>query len=232
MASSPRRRFDGDAPLTHGRHERLRRQPLSDAVGDPEHLERGDGHHDRPAIRHLGQAGGDVAAELDEHEVRPRRRELGPPPHRSRGDRGTFGEVGERRADQRVGGVAPRHERADQQRRRRSPTAGPSPSARQRRPSLEHGLLDLLHEHALTADRVQRYVLATVAGRVDEHQLDDEAGATCRSASATASAWVLACALPRVARRSGRSHGVVSRGRTGRARWRRCARPWACRRRL
>ena len=37
---------------------------------------------------------------------------------------------------------------------------------------VEHGLLDLLDEHALAADRVQRHVLAAVAGRLDEHQLD------------------------------------------------------------
>ena len=37
---------------------------------------------------------------------------------------------------------------------------------------LEHGDLDLLHEHALPADLVQRDVLALVAGRVDEDELD------------------------------------------------------------
>ena len=38
--------------------------------------------------------------------------------------------------------------------------------------TVEHGLLDLLDEHALPTDRVQRHVLAAVAGRVDEDELD------------------------------------------------------------
>ena len=57
-------------------------------------------------------------------------------------------------------------------------------------------------------------------------------GCAAINASATACAWVRAWALARVAKRSGRSPCIsVSRGRTGRGRWRRCARPAACRRR-
>ena len=37
--------------------------------------------------------------------------------------------------------------------------------------AVEDGVLDLLDEHALAADRVQRHVLAAVAGRLDEHEL-------------------------------------------------------------
>ncbi len=38
--------------------------------------------------------------------------------------------------------------------------------------AVEHGLLDLLDEHALAADHVQRNVALPIPGGLDEHELD------------------------------------------------------------
>ena len=42
--------------------------------------------------------------------------------------------------------------------------------------TVEHSLLDLFDEHTLTTDRVQRYRLVAVAGRLDENQLGGSSG--------------------------------------------------------
>ena len=93
------------------------------------------------------------------------------PAHRTGRHRGALRRVVQRAADQCVGSIAPRAERADHEAgvRRRGQIL--------RRvhgdvgPTIEHGLLNLLDEHPLAADHVQRDVLATISGRLDEHEL-------------------------------------------------------------
>ena len=166
--------LDGDAPLPDGGHELRRIEHLGDAIGEPEHLERGDRHDDRAAVGHLLEPGVDVAAQLDEHEVAAGPMELRPAPHRAGGDRGAERQVGERCADQRVGRGTALGERGDAEARRRCGGEVLRRVHRDVGAAVEHGELHLLGEHALAADRVQRHVaaLGAVAVRVDEHELD------------------------------------------------------------
>ena len=151
----PARDLDGDAALPDGGHELLDGQALGDPVGQPEHLQRGDGHHDRPVRR--APCSSRVAMlprSCDEVAGPGGRRRAGPAgaPSRWRPWRPRRQPV-ERAPDQRVGGVPPTQERADRQ-----GLVGDRREVLGRvhgdvGPAVEHGLLDLLDEHALAADR-------------------------------------------------------------------------------
>ena len=155
VAASSARRLDGDAALPDGGHELGRVEPLGDPLGQPEHLQRGDGHHDRPAVGHLRRGGWRCCRAARRTRGRGAPRRAGPAGAPSPvATVAPVGEVGERPPDQRVGGVAPAQEGADHA----------APRGRRRRQVLgrvhgdvgaavEHGLLDLLDEHALAADR-------------------------------------------------------------------------------
>ena len=78
--------FDRDAPLSDRRHESRGVQAFGDVFGEAEHLERRDRHHDRAAVRDLLEATGDVAAQLDEREVRAIGSELSSSAHGACGD--------------------------------------------------------------------------------------------------------------------------------------------------
>ena len=75
--------------------------------------------------------------------------------------------------------------------------------------AVEHGLLDLLDEHALAADHVQRDVLAAVAGRLDEDELGRAPGGAAQRVG-DGLGLGRACGLPRVARRTAWRHACVS----------------------
>ena len=204
--------LDGDAALPDGRHEHVAgRGARRSARSCPSTCSAATAITIAPPSGTFDEPGGDVAAQLDERAGRA----------------ATAASWARRRTDP-VATVAPGGElgrAADRSaRRRRRAGAGTrrstSASCGRRRQVLgrvhgdvgapvEHGLLDLLDEHALAADHVQRHVLAAVAGRLDEHQLDVAAGGARPAAAATASAWVRACGLPRVARRR-RRHAVAS----------------------
>ena len=102
--------------------------------------------------------------------------QLRPPPHGPRCHRRSGREIVERPPDQRVGRVAAGGERTDHQgfvglgRKILGRVHGGVGA------TVQDGLLHLLDEHALPTDHVQRDVLAAIAGRLDEHELDDAAG--------------------------------------------------------
>ena len=98
VSSSSGARLDGNAALPDGGDEPSRVEAFGDAVGETEHLERGDRHHDRPAVGDPAETGGDVAAQLGEAEIGAHDGQLGAPPHRSRGHGGSLREVGQRHA--------------------------------------------------------------------------------------------------------------------------------------
>ena len=231
-ASSPARHSTATQPCpTAGTNSSTARRSATRSVS-PSTCERGDGHHDRPAVGHLRRGGWRCCrAAATNSQVRAGRGELGPPAHRPGGDGRALGQPVERAADQRVGGVPAAQERPDRQRlvgQRRQVLGRVHGDVG---PPVEHGVLDLLDEHALPADDVQRHVLAAVAGRLDEHQLDVAArrpaaarrrrpGPGCGPAGCRG--WPGAGAV---------STRPLSAGRRGRSRRPRCARPWACRRR-
>ena len=105
-------------------------------------------------------------------------------------------------------------------------------------PTIEHGLLDLLDEHALAADHMQRDVLAPIAGRLDEHELGVATRGperlrhrTCLSTSLGTATRGQPQRRQRHSSTSFRQRHSVSAGRTGRSPRRRCAHPAACRHR-
>ena len=184
-----------------------------------------------PSSGTFAEAGGDVAAQLDEVQVGPDRGQLGPPAHGARGHGRARRQVGR--------AVRPISASAASRRRRKAPIAQRVVGDRREvlgrvhgdvGPAVEHGLLDLLDEDALAADGVQRDVLAAVTGRLDEHQLDVAPGRPPElvgHAPGPASGPAGCRGWPG-ARGSTRR---LSGGRTGRSPRRRCARPAACRRR-
>ena len=104
--------------------------------------------------------------------------ELRPAPHRAGGDRRSDGQVDQRSADQRVGGgsslgVGPDHETVVGRGRQILGGVDRDVGA-----PVEHRQLDLLDEHPLPTDRVERYVagLGAVTVRVDQHQSGDQTG--------------------------------------------------------
>ena len=85
-------------------------------------------------------------------------------------------ERGERGTDEGVAWVSPLAEGRDRQaiRRRRWQVLGRMD--RQVGSTIEHRSLDLLDEHPLAADHVERHVQANVAGRLDGDQFDRSTG--------------------------------------------------------
>ena len=171
--------LDGDAALPHCRHELRGVELVGHQVGQLEDLERSHRHHDRTAIWHLGQASVDVAAQLDEVQIGSYRKQLRAAADGAGGHRGTHGEALQSGTDQCIGRVPAPAERADGEPELLGAGQVLGRMCGEVSATVEHGTLHLFHEHTLAADAVQRYVLATVAHRVDEDQLDDEAG-MCR----------------------------------------------------
>ena len=118
-----------------------------------------------PPVGHPLEPGPDVAAELDEREVGPERGELVAPPGRAGGHGRARRQLVERVADERVAGIAPLgHGRQHQTGRGgRGQVLGRVHG--EVGPLVEHGLLHLLHEHALAAERADRRVGSGVARR-------------------------------------------------------------------
>ena len=197
--------LDGDAALADGRHEPRRVEPLGDPLGQPEDLSAATAITIDAAVGHLRQPGGDVAAQLDERAGRAAPRRAGPagapspvatvaPAARSASDRPTSASAASRRA----------RERADRRGRRcgadgRSLAECTATSAR---PSSTACWTSLTNTPCPpmtcsgTSWRRSPVVSTNTSSTVAP-------GRRRRSASATASAWVRACGLPRVARRSG-----------------------------
>ena len=195
--------FDRDASLADGRHELCRVEDLGDPVGEVEDLERGDRHHDRAADGDLRQPGLDVAAQLRELEVGTRAPRPGAAaaPTRWRPVAPAAMSI-EAAADERVGSRATFAEGGQHE-----PVLGRRPQVLGRvhgqvGATVEHRQLDLLDEHALAADRVER-ARAGARRRSSRRTSSSTSRPASRSAAATSSAWVVAWALPRVASRSG-----------------------------
>ena len=120
----------------------------------PSTCEGGDRHHDGAAVGHPLETGGDVAAELDEPQVRADGGELRPPAHRP-------GRHAWRPAPSSAS-VRPTSASAASRRRRKAPIVSAVVGDRREvlgrvhggvGAAVEHGLLHLLDEHALAADR-------------------------------------------------------------------------------
>ena len=125
--------LDGDAALADGGHEHRRVEALGDALREAEHLEGGDGHHDRPVLRDPVEAGGDVAAQLARSGGRGGLGAAGPAGARTRSPRWRH-----RRGRPGPGRPARRPRRGERVnapivRPRGTSTAGPWPSAPRRR---------------------------------------------------------------------------------------------------
>ncbi len=208
MAGQQRRRgrvvataLDGEGPLADlGKHD-VDGQGLPDLGLDAEANDRCRGHDDGVETARLRQAGGDVAAELGEHEVGPQGGQLGsdggssrwrPTPLRR--------QIGEAGADQGVAGSA------------RSGTHGQHQAGLGDRgqvlhrvhgdvgTAVEHGALHLGDEHALAAHGMDGDVETLVAGGGHDHRLDLRRRGASRS-SATRSVCHRASGLARVAAR-------------------------------
>ena len=135
------------------------------------------GHHDGAAVGHLLEPGVDVAAELHEREVGTERRRAGPAGGPSRWPRSRPAPA--RRGDGRRGRRGDRRARARPpapDRRRWSDGQVLGRVHREVGPAVEHGLLHLLHEHALAAEGADRRVGAGVARGLHQDQLDVQAG--------------------------------------------------------
>jgi hypothetical protein len=169
--------LDGERTLGHLREHDRRLEHLGGHPVQAEAVQGGGGHDESAADGDLAQAGGDVAADAREAQVGADRRELGPAADRTGGDGGTLGEHCEADADQGVAGVAALGVGGDHQTggRGRGKVLGRVHS--QVRPAVEHRLLHLLDEHALTTELPDGHVLVAVAGGLGDHQLDDEVGA-------------------------------------------------------
>ncbi len=176
--------LDGQGPLGHlGDHglriEGLDLHPLGRRPG--ESVEGGPGgHHRRDPVRpDAGQAGGQVPPEVGEGQVGPEVGELDAPAGRARRHRRPGGEPVEARPDQHVAGIAPlgkggQDEPGGGQLRRGGQVLGRVHGGVGVAPG--HGGLDLLDEHALTAQPGERHVGAPVTLGVDHHQLGHPAG--------------------------------------------------------
>ena len=138
--------------------------------------ERGGRHHDGATVGDLCQATGDVAAQLDELEVRSHRLQLSAPTHGAGGDRRTVVEVHERPPHQHIGRVTASRERTDREGRvgQRGQILGRMHG--RVCSSVEHGRLHLFDEDALAADLMERNVLTAIPRRLDEHQLAVDPG--------------------------------------------------------
>ena len=166
----------GNTPLADSGDEDCWVESFGDALGHAEHFQCGHRHHDRAAVGDLLEPPGDVAAQLDELQVRANACQLGPPAHRPRRHDGSRGELGERPADEGVGCVTPGREGGQPQAGRRFAREVLGRMHGGLGAAIEHGLLDLLDEHTLAADRVQGYRLVAVTGRLDEQQLGGPSG--------------------------------------------------------
>ena len=234
VAESSARHSTRDAALADGGDEPRRVEPLGDAVGQAEDLQRGDRHHDRAAVGDLLEASwrccraarrtcrsGRTAASWARRRTEPVAT-VAPDASSAEG-----------RADERVGGIAPGAERADRRGRRGCRRQVLGRVHGDVGATVEHRLLDLLDEHALAADRVQRRRLIAVAGRLDEHELGRSPGQRRDRRRRRRAAWVARLRAPAGGQPERPAAGArqLSRGRRGRSPRRRCARPAACRRR-
>ena len=161
----------GDASLADRRDEDGGVEALGDACGQAEHLEGRHGDDDRPTVGHLLEAPGDVAAQLDESKIRANCGELSVAAHRAGRHDGAGVESGERQSDEGVGSIAPGAKCGEAQLVRRLAREVFGGVHGGIGATVEHGLLDLLDEYALAADRVQRHLLLAVSRRLHEDQL-------------------------------------------------------------
>ena len=193
VASSSARHSTASAPCATCGSRTARFEALRDPVGEPEAVERGGGDHDRVEARGLVEPGPDVAAQLGEGEVGPEVRELGPAAHRAgrhHGRRpGASASVAPTSASRGIGPLG--HRRQHEAGRRLAGRSLAECTARSAS-TAEHGVLDLLHEDARPAERVDRHVGPPVTGRLH----DDELATGPRAGAATRSAWSRASALP------------------------------------
>ena len=215
--------LDGDTTLSDGRYEFVDGEHLGDPVGQPEDLECGDRHDDRTVVGNLRESGADVAAQFDELEVGTHPLQLGTTADRAGGDGRATRQRVERSPHERVAGIAALRECTDRQ---AVGGEGRQILGRVRSdvgPPVEYGCLDLLDEHPLSADRVERYVRPRIARRLNEDQLDVAAG---RPPDRIGDRGGLCSRLRGTpGRESESAHRALSRCRTDRAPRRRCAHP-------
>jgi len=170
--------FDRDTSLADGWDELGRIELVRDHLGEPQHFESSNRHHDGTAIGDSFESGRDVAPELGEAEVGPSAPELSPSADRPRGDEGANRKIDQRSSDERIADRAPLGERPDDEPllwNGRQILGGVDGEIGA---TVENGSLHLFHEHALPADRVERYIggLRAIAVRIDRQQLDNVAG--------------------------------------------------------
>ena len=225
--------LDSHTSLADGRHERGDVEALGDAIGQRQDLERGNRHHDGTRVGHLRQTCVDVAAQLDERQVRAHPQQLCSSSHRTGGHGCAMSQIVETATDERVGRVASLAERSDHQ------------TVRERRwqilrrmhskvgLAVEHCELHLFHEHALPTDHVQWNVEPDIAGGLDHHQLDratrrrrdpiSDCSGLRNRLTRTTSGQPQRCDVAVAA-----GHGSFIQGRRGHEQPRRCARPAGC----
>ena len=193
-------------------------EALGDVVGQAEAVEGRGRHHDGVVVGRLGQAGLHVPAEARRSGGRDGAAELDLPAQRAGGHLRPLGQVGQRRADQRVARVAALGHRGDDETRAPRPTAGPWPlcTARSARPSRTAACTSLANtplppsSQIGTSSRRSPWVSTTTSSTVTS-------GSTACSSAATCSACQRASGLPRVAARSTRRSPAGRRACVGRA---------------
>ena len=141
---------------------------------------RPSGHHrGDPVFADLGQAGGQVAPQVGEGQVRTKIGQLHPSAGRAGGDRGPGGEPLESGAHQHVPRIPPLGEG-----RQHQSGSGQLVGGGQILGRVHGGIgvtsddcgLDLLHEHALASQLGQGDIGATIPLGVDDHQLGLDTG--------------------------------------------------------
>ena len=141
----------------------------------------GLGEHDRVEILldELAQPRIDVAADLDQLEIGPAMQDLGSPPQAARGNDGAGRELGERRMarrDEHVAGRSSRRHGGERKLRHDDRRQILEAVNGDLDPALEERVLDRLREDPFAAEAGERHGLHLVAGRLDQGELDAEAG--------------------------------------------------------
>ena len=163
--------LDRERALRDLREHDVRLEHLGRLGVPTEPVERGDRDDDRVDSGGPLETGLDVAPQAGELKVGPQRGELRATAHRSGRDERAGGETVERAPDERVARVGPLGDR-----REHEPGVGRRRQILRRvhrdvGATVEHGLLDLLHEHSGAAEPVDLDVAVLVAARRHDHEL-------------------------------------------------------------
>ena len=168
--------FDGERTLPHLRKHHIGRQQLGHGFRASETLERYRRDNDGVVFGGSLESCRDVAPQVGEREVGPAVGELRTATGRARGHAAARGDRRKRRTHQRVADFPSlwyrrQNEPVDLSRRKVLGRMHGHVGA-----AGEHRSLDLLDEHTLAAHLPDLDVLPAIAGRVDDHLLDVDAG--------------------------------------------------------